>query len=303
MVMNCILCGSPAIHETQKILTSTLVRAWEQSFNIDISKEISGTDEVLQLHCKLCDICFFSPLRPATSGVYVKLQSLDWYYMPHKWEHTQAVRDIATEEKVLEVGCGFGDFVSHLRTVKKCDVSGIELNPSAAEIAQSRGLPVVCSDLKSWGQRLGNMFDVVCSFQVLEHVTDPREFIQDLLAVLKPSGRLILGVPNRLSFLKHQFNVLDLPPHHLTQWSAVTFEFLEKIFPARLVKVAYEPLQAYHVDGCISAYGESYAQRNGLWGSIIYNRFTRVLSSFLLKQGLGRLFKGQSLYAVMVKTP
>jgi SAM-dependent methyltransferase len=43
-------------------------------------------------------------------------------------------------------------------------------------------------------------FDAVVSFQVIEHVSAPREFLAECARVLRPGGRLILSTPNRLTF-------------------------------------------------------------------------------------------------------
>ena len=39
-------------------------------------------------------------------------------------------------------------------------------------------------------------FDVICAFQVLEHISNPREFLEDIISLLRPSGKILLAVPN-----------------------------------------------------------------------------------------------------------
>ena len=63
-------------------------------------------------------------------------------------------------------------------------------------------------------------FDVVCAFQVLEHVADPLAFIAEAKARLNPGGLLFIGVPNRESYVGRLRDFpLDMPPHHVMRWS------------------------------------------------------------------------------------
>jgi len=139
------------------------------------------------------------PLDTAGSEtLYQELQKLDYYYVEDKWEYDQAVQLLplsCPELKVLEVGCGRGYFVNKLKQIG-VEVVGLELNQSAVDYAQSQNLPVHRESLKNWTQKYPQQYTVICSFQVLEHIAQPKEFIQQCLNGLAPNGQLILGVPN-----------------------------------------------------------------------------------------------------------
>jgi len=89
---------------------------------------------------------------------------------------------------------------------------------------------------------------IVVSFQVLEHVANPHEFIVSCLKLLRPGGKLVVGVPSHDGIFGRAVNsILDMPPHHLTHWSKCTFQKLADIFGLVLEEVQYEPIAAYHL--------------------------------------------------------
>jgi 2-polyprenyl-3-methyl-5-hydroxy-6-metoxy-1,4-benzoquinol methylase len=181
------------------------------------------------------------------------------------------------------------------------DIRGIELNDEAIKQAQQNKLPVERLDLEEAAHLYPKLFDTVCSFQVLEHVPNPKDFIHWSLELLKPGGKLILCVPNSESFLKYQYNLLDLPPHHMIQWSRKSFKALEELFPLKLEKVKYEPLASYHVLGYLHAYKEHFKSQSGLSNQLVNQRTLPFLEK-CLNLGLRHLLTGQSLYVQFRKT-
>ena len=93
-------------------------------------------------------------------------------------------------------------------------------------------------------------YDVVCSFQVLEHIDDTRRFIYDSLRCLKPGGRLIQSVPNEGSFLGCQSNnILNMPPHHATRWTTNALSYVAKMFNLEMVAFELDSLADMHIRG------------------------------------------------------
>jgi hypothetical protein len=121
------------------------------------------------------------------------------------------------------------------------------------------------------------------------------------LALLKPGGKMICGVPNQESFLKHQDNLLNLPPHHMLHWSEASFRALEKIFPVKLERVLFEPLTEYHVVLYLNAWSRHYRATTA-WGKLVFNRLSLPLYRILLNCGLRKFCLGQSISATFIKT-
>lgn len=91
---------------------------------------------------------------------------------------------------VLDIGCGSGFFLESLGT--KWQRFGIELFHLAAERARKRGLTVRESELVTAGFA-DQFFDVVCSFDVLEHLPNPMPIFEEARRILRPGGWLLLG--------------------------------------------------------------------------------------------------------------
>jgi len=187
--------------------------------------------------CERSRLEFFLPEEAAGSELlYTELQKFDWYYMREKWEFETAVKDLATCQRILEAGCGTGLFLEKASSALPGSVvKGVELSAEAVRSAREKGLNVERSDLKSLVER-DEKFDAVCSFQVLEHLTRPRDFIKETIGLLNPGGLLIISVPNKDGFLRHSNALLEIPPHHMTRWGRHALRHLEKIFPVRLLK-------------------------------------------------------------------
>jgi 2-polyprenyl-3-methyl-5-hydroxy-6-metoxy-1,4-benzoquinol methylase len=289
------LTGSSETSLLKRFSTDKLVEDWKTAFQIDISEEVHNHSEICLYECNQTKLRFFSPSDVAGSGkLYEQLQRFDWFYMPHKWEHGVALGDLKDCKQVLEVGSAFGDFIeSGIKSGLK--IQGLELNEAAVTICQEKKLPVSRVDLEDFANQYAESQDAICSFQVLEHIPDPKSFIDASLKALKPDGKLIFCVPNIESFLGHQYNLLDMPPHHMLQWSEDAFKALEKIFPLKLEKVIREPLEAYHVSAYIHAYGQHFSSITPL-SRILFNRLTIPVYERLLHFGLRKKLTGQSLY-------
>lgn len=114
--------------------------------------------------------------------------------------------------KILDIGAGTGDF---LLTAKEngWETVGVEPSERAKSIAIKKGISFVdkISDLEN------NSFDVITMWHVLEHVPNLELQIQELKRLLKPTGTLIVAVPNFKSFDANHYKTFwaayDVPIH------------------------------------------------------------------------------------------
>jgi SAM-dependent methyltransferase len=99
---------------------------------------------------------------------------------------------------VLDVGCNTGYGTMRFTPVA-CRVVGVDVSPRAIEAARDRAVDGRPEFVLSGGFDLpfpDESFDLVTSFQVLEHVPDPMVFLSELARVARPGGQIVLATPN-----------------------------------------------------------------------------------------------------------
>lgn len=280
-----------------KLLPAELIQAWKQNFGIDIAARLEGITAIDIYRCKKTDLVFFWP--PDLEGdenLYQQLSLHDWYYMENKWEYDRAIEDFARCKRILEIGCGTGEFLVKLKK-KGLEAEGLETNRQAAEVARAKGLTVFSQGMDQLNPE--DPYDGVCFFQTLEHAADTHGFLNSALRLLKKGGTLAVSVPNHGAFLKDAKNsLLEQPPHHLTQWCESSLKSLTEIFPLGLNRILCEPLAVYHVEW----YWNIQSQRIrglGKFGQTALKKIGKKLCQF---QALRRLIKGHTIYGSYKKT-
>lgn len=146
---------------------------------------------------------------------------------------------------ILEVGAGFGIFCEEMVNSRLFDrVLAVEPTPDLAETCRKRNLEVIASPIEEVD--LGrDSVDVIASFEVIEHLFAPREFVQKCHSILAPGGLLVLTCPSAKGFDVMQLRELSdtVDPEHLNYFhpeslSAMVadcgFEVLEVTTPGKL---------------------------------------------------------------------
>jgi 2-polyprenyl-3-methyl-5-hydroxy-6-metoxy-1,4-benzoquinol methylase len=101
---------------------------------------------------------------------------------------------------LLEVGPGFGTF-AELATAAGAfsRVVAVEPTPELAQACRDRGVEVINKRIEDLDGEVGRA-DVVVAFEVIEHLFEPRRFLDNILSLIAPGGLLILSCPNGLGF-------------------------------------------------------------------------------------------------------
>lgn len=151
--------------------------------------------------------------------------------------------------RVLDIGCGFGQVASRLR-LRGCRITGVEPDPvrrsTAAEYCErvmdgvAEGLDQLDLDPAS--------FDAILFADVLEHLVDPWSALRDVQRFLKPTGQIVISIPNlanfgvRLNLLKGEFRYQDFGIYdrtHLRFFTRATAEELVQSAGLRVIKRGY----------------------------------------------------------------
>jgi 2-polyprenyl-3-methyl-5-hydroxy-6-metoxy-1,4-benzoquinol methylase len=159
------------------------------------------------------------PIPPLEFGPFSYLRASSGY--ERHWAVPQDPLDrsgtllewVGAGKRVLDVGCSTG-YISRALVERGCCVTGIEVDPLAAEQARAYCEAVHVLDLNSpdWVANLPEReFDVVLLADVLEHLIDPGRVLCQVRSLLHTNGSLVISLPNvvhwntRLRFLMGQF--------------------------------------------------------------------------------------------------
>ena len=241
------MCSGRDSRVAGRISVDKINAAYSASYSTVVNHLFPPNAKVVDLNtCDNCGLGWYSPLVAGDERFYEDLQKLDWYYQDYKPEYDFAKARVTDGDSVLEVGCGKGAFPRFLE--KNIHYRGLEFNMTAVEKASARGLNVAPVPLHEEANERAGSYDVVCHFQVLEHVSEPRNFLNDCVKALKPGGKLIVAVPSQDSFLSLVENGwLNMPPHHLTRWTDQALKSALTTAGLQTIEIWHEPVSSFHL--------------------------------------------------------
>ncbi|MGA2463627.1 MAG: class I SAM-dependent methyltransferase [Thermodesulfobacteriota bacterium] len=117
-------------------------------------------------------------------------------HLIHLRAYEEAARLVAGKT-VLDVGCNVGYGIQVLSSTASC-VAGIDVSPQAIKAAQER--LGSAADIRLYNgvqcSFANSSFDVVTSFQVIEHVSDYHAYFSEIIRLLRPGGMVLFTTPN-----------------------------------------------------------------------------------------------------------
>ena len=152
-------------------------------------------------------------VTPGTSSPEMMQEHLDRYYF---------ALDYVKGKTVLDIACGTG-YGSHILSTKALNVIGADISPEAVNYAlsnyQAENLYFSQCDALDL-PFLDNSFDVVISFETIEHIKNYPKFISECRRILKPHGIFICSTPN--SLLSSPSGIIE-NPYHVIEFTSVEF--------------------------------------------------------------------------------
>lgn len=292
------LTGSTNLNVIDVFEVEKIIELYKKQINIDVTRYFDKLDKISLLKCNDTGYLFYTPFSIIGDDMFYKeLSSIRTNYYSERWEHKKALRFLKKEDKILEIGSGFGTFIKLLRYNQIYDVKGLELNPHAVNKCKEEKLNVENYLIEVEASTSIECYDAVCFFQVLEHITKVYDFIDSSLKTLKKGGQLIIGVPNNnpYLFISDKWHTLNLPPHHAGLWNEKSLESLEKVFPIKLKKIEFEPLvNSYEYFVKIQIDNSKYLKK--LMLKALVRVAPKLLNFFYCK-----LVNGRNVLAVFVK--
>lgn len=227
----CPICGSDG-NVTRSLNLDDIQRKLKEYFLEEIPNDISF-DSYDIIQCQHCELEYASPFIPGSDAFYRWITSREGYYPSVRWEWiflTEEFKRVALTKpiSILDVGCGSGVFMSTLNNIPGINIIGLDTTPESISDCRSKNLSAHCMTIDQFNQTFPEQrFDYVVSFHCLEHVTNPKLFVQSMLSITKDGGKVLVSTPySPMSFEKDWIDILNCPPHHITRWNDRTYDEL-----------------------------------------------------------------------------
>lgn len=234
--------------------------------------KICGSDEFVLLHktkqyhfgrCRNCGFFYLNPMPKMTEEEirqfyqsysynrqfiqnFEEYRSLIQYSLEGKIntiKNLLEINNIDQSWKFLDIGCGGGGYVYAAKELG-LEAHGVDIDANSCAFAQSMGLNVFNGELKEAGYPNG-YFDIIQIKQVLEHISDPREFLSEVRRILSDRGIVVIDVPNQnglipnikilLNWKNNEYGFLQ-PMRHLYAYTAESLKYLLEQIGLQVIK-------------------------------------------------------------------
>lgn len=133
--------------------------------------------------------------------------------------------------RIGDIGAGFGLFLDEIRKIwTQAEFVAIEPSKEMAQICEKKELQVINKMLEDVEADINGNFDMLTSFELFEHLYNPRAFLSKVVDLLKPGGWFILTTLNGMGFdiqLLWEKAKSFSPPQHLNFFNP---QSIKKIF-------------------------------------------------------------------------
>ena len=161
---------------------------------------------------------------------YYDLERQHWWFVAREKIISNYLKKLIATEivkkqdlKILNVGCGPGRSSQYLSSFG--EVTSIEYDKECCEFASERtGLQIINGSITALPFQ-DEMFDLVCAFDVIEHVEDDQLAVSEMKRVAKKEGVIFITVPTFMSLWSHH----DVINHHFRRYQLAQ---IEKLFTA-----------------------------------------------------------------------
>lgn len=168
---------------------------------------LAQRDGLTVIGCRACGFAHLAPIPPAQDDYYRERfwaeKSQDWrrvyeaqrdYLSMRSGDWLSVIAEHAPGRALLDVGCGWGDF---LAAAEGWRGAGLELSAECADYCRLRGLSVSGCSWADW--HTPDVYDAITALWLLEHLPNPRAFLEWAAFYLAPGGVLALAVPNEFN--------------------------------------------------------------------------------------------------------
>ena len=234
-------------------------------------KEIK-TEDIIQKHTQLSqkqlgDLQYSGERHMADQvGLALSLSHID-----HMVRYAFAA-PFAKERRVLDITCGSGYGTQFMAIQGGKEVIGVDIDSSAIAYARKHyehpNVSYIESDAHNVPQLESGSFDTIISFETIEHLHSPLDFLLELRRLLKPNGCLIISCPNdyRVSpwiseYHLHKFRFTEFRDLIVNVFGEASFLFQYNTATSCLLK----PLLVKETSSRFESYRDSLSVDNGFF--------------------------------------
>ncbi|MBN2669898.1 MAG: class I SAM-dependent methyltransferase [Bacteroidales bacterium] len=215
-------------------------------------------------------------------GLFEKV--LQWF---RKQRASRLANQLKTDSKILDIGCGNGQFLKFIYEQKEINIYGTEMPGSSAQRAKKiPNLNLHIGDLIDT-KYPNQFFEAITLFHVFEHLTNPLAYLDEIDRIIAKDGILVMSFPNidswQSKFFKGKWLHLD-PPRHLFFFEPKVFKTIMKTRGYRLERESYFSIEQNPYGAIQSWFNLFHDKRELLFEHLKGNtEYTNSHNKFLLK--------------------
>jgi 2-polyprenyl-3-methyl-5-hydroxy-6-metoxy-1,4-benzoquinol methylase len=217
---SCPLCGAKA--SAQSVVTAHVYGARGQGHaffhcaNCDVRYQYPGLTPEEEVRFYAQEFESFMAVRAGAGAGWSSVDEHARANEPTRLRRAKYLEPYLLQPRsILEVGCSSGFMIRPL-TAAGHECVGVEPSGVFSEQLRQSGMLVAQSLEQLHALAPGRRFDLIMHFFVLEHIAQPRAFLESQLSLLKSNGKIIFEIPNAADPI---YSIYDIPAFERFYWS------------------------------------------------------------------------------------
>ena len=204
----CAICGTP---DNAIELHPAKFSSLDLNPDVFSARRIPDKIHYRIVRCQTCGLVRSDPIIDLESLTDLYSQSIQTYddevlnllncYVRYLEKAVRCLFDTSILGHLLEIGCGSGFFLERALDYGFKKVSGIEPSRQAVDKSAPNVKPHIICDILHPGLLPAEKFDLICMFQVFDHIDAPGMLLDECMKALKPGGGIL--------FLNHDINAFS----------------------------------------------------------------------------------------------